>query len=119
MIQFFREGGFPMLFILALGIAALVSSSRFAWRPDPRTVESNRSLGLALLFATLTGIATDVAAVMHHIPAHPEWAHSPDRPLIVMTGLGEAMAPAILGFALLTVQWLLVSYGFRRLSNTL
>ena len=34
--------------------------------------------------------------------------------LIVMTGLGESMAPAILGFSMLTVAWILAAAGLRR-----
>lgn len=119
MLEFMREGGFQMFIILALGIASLASASAFAWRPDPRKVESIRALASAVLFATIAGIVTDISAVMHKVPANPEWAHSPDLTLIVMTGIGESMAPGILGFSVLSIQWLLVAYGFRRLARSL
>ena len=90
MIELWLEGGFSMFFVLALGIAVLVSSAMFARRPDPRKVETLRALAASLLFAALTGLATNLSAVFHKVPNRPEWAHSPDLNLIVMTGLGES-----------------------------
>jgi len=119
MIELWLEGGFSMFFVLALGIAALVASAMFARRPDPRKVESVRALAASLLFASLMGLATNLSAVFHKVPARPEWAHSPDLNLIVMSGLGESLAPFILGFACLTIHWLLVAYGFRRLARSM
>jgi hypothetical protein len=117
MLNFLREGGAPMLLIVVFGILGIMAGGAFAYRPDPRKVEAVRSLNMALLFFTLAGVASDLAAVMHHVPARPEWAHSPDLHLIVMTGLGESMAPAILGFSVLAVIWLLMTLGFRRLAR--
>jgi uncharacterized membrane protein len=34
MMTLFREGGFPMWFLLAFGLLLLVSGARFAMRPD-------------------------------------------------------------------------------------
>ena len=117
MMNFFREGGFSMIAILIFGIILLVACGSFAWRPDPRRVETIRALGRVVLFSSVTGVASDIAAVMHHVPGNPEWAHSPDMGLVVMLGLGESMAPAILGSAFLTVGWLIVALGFRRLAR--
>ncbi len=119
MLQFWIEGGFSMFFVLALGVAALVSSAMFARRPDPRKVDAVKGVGTSLLFASVMGLATNVSAVFHKVPNRPEWAHSPDLSLIVMTGLGESLAPFILGFAILAIQSLLVAYGFRRLARTI
>ncbi|MBI5533946.1 MAG: hypothetical protein HY898_14590 [Deltaproteobacteria bacterium] len=117
MMNFIREGGFPMFAILIFGAILLVACGSFAWRPDPRRVETIRALSKVLVFSTLTGVASDISAVMHHVPGNPEWAHSPELHLIVMVGLGESMAPAILGTAFLTVAWLIMALGFRRLAR--
>ena len=117
MLDFLRGGGVSMVFVLALAIAGLVWTAAYARRPDPRHIEGIRALTLALCFAAVAGVASDVAAVMSKVPAHPEWSKSPDLPLIVMTGLGESMAPAVLGFAAASVQWMLMAYGHRRLAR--
>lgn len=114
MLEFIRVGGVSMLFILALGGAALVVAGLHARRPTIRRADIVRALTAATVFATLTGVCGGFAAVMHKVPSNPEWAHSPDLHLIVMTGLGEATANAILGFALLTLAWLLMAIAARR-----
>jgi hypothetical protein len=117
MLDFFREGGVGMLPLLVFGVLGLWAAGAFAFRPDPRRVETIKCLDKVVVFSTVTAVATDLSAVFHKVPERPEWAHSPDMPLIVMTGLGESLAPAVLGAAILTVMWLLMSFGFRRLAR--
>jgi hypothetical protein len=117
MMDFLREGGFGMFLLLAFGALGLWAAGAFAYKPDPRRVEVIKALEKVLIFSTLLAIATDFSAVFHKVPGREDWAHSPDMPLMVMTGLGESMAPAILGLAILTVMWLLLTLGFRRLAR--
>lgn len=114
MMEFMRAGGVPMWVVLVCGLAALVVGVLFAVRPDERKAAVLRALSNSTLFSILSGVTSCFAAVMSKVPANPVWARSPDRPLIVMTGLGEAMAPAILGFSLLSLVWLLAAVGSRR-----
>lgn len=114
MLEVFRDGGFPMWFILVFGLVALGAAVRFAVRPRPEAMAPIRALTTATLFSIGSGTAAALAAVGKKVPANPEWAHSPDLHLIVMTGIGESMAPAILGCSLLSLVWLVMAVGERR-----
>lgn len=116
MIEFFRAGGWPMFLVLAFGALTFGAAVALARRPKEETVGMVRAMSVATVFAVLSGIAADLAAVFTHVPNHPEWAESPDMPLIVMIGLGEALAPAILGFSLLALAWMVAAVGVRRLA---
>lgn len=117
MIEFFQAGGWSMFLILALGVVTLGAAAAFMRRPEAQDIGMIRGFSVATVFAVLTGIAADLAAVFTHVPNNPEWAHSPDMPLIVMTGLGESLTPAILGFTMLTLAWMVTGVGIRRLGT--
>lgn len=119
MMDFMRAGGFGMWVVLALGLATLVTAVLFARKPDERRMSMIRGLNKATVYSVLTAMATDIGAVMFKVPANPEWAHSPDVHLIVMTGIGESLTPAMLGGAFLTLTWLVTAIGMRRLSERL
>jgi hypothetical protein len=114
MMEFMRAGGVPIWIVLFFGLAALVTGVLFAIRPDERKAAVLRALSNTTIFCILSGVTSCIAAVMSKVPGNPEWAHSPDRTLIIMTGLGESMTPAILGFTLLSLVWLLAAVGSRR-----
>lgn len=115
MIDLFLAGGFMMFFILAIGLVALGWSLRFALRPDRRHVPVIGWLAVATGFAAVTGTCAGFAAVCVHIPNNPEWAHSPDLALLVMTGIGESLSNVLLGGTLLSLVALGVAVGHRRL----
>ncbi len=115
MIEFFQAGGWPMFLILILGLTTLVAAAAFMRKPEARDVGMIRGFSVATVFAVLSGIAADLAAVFTKIPSNPEWANSPDMPLIVMTSLDESLTPAVLGFSMLTLAWLVTAVGVRRL----
>ena len=114
MMDFMRAGGYSMWFILVIGLVALGVAGSFAWRPGERKLGVLRPLSLATVFAVLAGIFSDIGATMRTVTSIEEYAQSPDLHLIVMTGIGESMAPAVLGFSILAVAWLLASVGLRR-----
>jgi hypothetical protein len=114
MIEFFQAGGFVMYFLLLFGVAALVAAGAFVHRPGRAREDLVKALGRVLLWTTLGGVASCLAAVCFKVPSSPQWAHSPDLPLIVMQGIGESMTPAILGFAFLTLVELITAVGYRR-----
>jgi len=108
------EGGFPMFFLLAFGIAALVSAGRYARLPGRRRLKVTLALALATGFTTLTATCADLSAVGHHassyLKAHPETTlHE-----VLLQGLAESMSPGILGFTLLSLVALLASLGIQR-----
>ncbi len=117
MMEFFAAGGWSMIVVLLFGALTLGGAAAFFRKPDQRRVGTIRGLSVATVFAVLCGICADLAAVFTKVPNNPEWAHSPDLPLIVMTGLGESLAPAILGFSLLSLAWLVTAVGVRRLGT--
>ena len=114
MIEFMRAGGVAMWFILAIGGTGLGLAISFAVRPGERKLGVLRPLSVACVFAVLSGIFSGLGAVAHHVVNNDAWAHSPDFHLIVLTGFGESMAPAVLGFSMLAVIWILAAVGLRR-----
>lgn len=116
MREFMQAGGYAMWMVLLFGLVGLGTSARFAWRPREGSVAVLRALSQAVLYASLSGMAAGFAAVASHVPANPEWAHSPDLALIVMAGIGESLANGILGFTILALMWLLSAVGARKLA---
>ena len=117
MIEFFREGGWGMWFVLIFGLTALGAALAFAARPDVRRVATIRDLTYATVFSTAAGIAAGFAAVGSHVPMNPEWANSPKIHLIVMKGISESLASGILGFTILALTWMVMAVGHRRLGR--
>ena len=115
MMEFMREGGFPIWIVLLFGLITLGVSALFLFRPTERRLALMRGLSSATTFSVLAAVCACLAAVMHKVPGTPEWAKSPEVHLIVMTGIGESLAPAILGFTMLSLAWLMAALGQRRL----
>jgi predicted metal-binding membrane protein len=84
--------------------------------PDPKRVEAVRSLTWATLFSIAASVVAGFSAVGSKIPANPEWAASPKIHLIIMEGISESLAGGILGFALLSLTWMVMAVGHRRLA---
>ena len=103
-----------MWFLAMVGLLTVVAAAGFARFPDARKLPRINALSRAVAWATVTGLCADLAAVGTKIPANPAWAHSPDLPLIVMTGIAESMSPVTLGGAVLSVVALLTAAGHRR-----
>jgi len=116
MLTFMQAGGFPMWIILVFGLITLVAAGRFAYRPAEVDLGFLRAMTAATVFAALTGVTAALGAVFTQVPNHPEWSKSPDLVLIVMTGLGESTAPLSLGFAIVSLAWVLTAVGTRRLA---
>jgi hypothetical protein len=109
MQNIFLAGGFPMVFILVFGAAAIALASSYAF-----TLRQGRKSGalwtmLATLLATLAGVALDMAATCNHITS----AASVNVQAL-LTGLGESLSPAILGCTLLAVAALITAIGVQR-----
>src|ERR1043165_7771167 len=113
MITLFVEGGFPMWFLLAFGLAALATAARFAWAPARRTLRCALALSAATTCTAITGVAKDLATVGHQAP-HFLTRHPEENVQVLLQGFAESMAPAILGFTMLSLVALLVAVGFYR-----
>src|SRR5438132_6193907 len=99
MMTLIREGGFSMWFILLFGAIALAAAGRFAVRPEARHVGFIHWMGGALLFATINGTWADLGAVFHYLANPPQPIEVGQSGRILLEGLGESMAPGIVGFA--------------------
>ncbi len=115
MLRFIQEGGYSMWLILVLGLLCLGLAASFAFRPAERKLNILRPLSLATVFSILGAIAADLGVVMKRVPQLPEFTSNPDLRVVLYTsGIGESMVPAILGFTILSVAWLLAAVGYRR-----
>lgn len=114
-MDFMRAGGVPIWIVLAFGLATLVVAGVFLYSPGRRRLAVLRGLSRATCFAVLSGLCANLAAVMVKVPGNPAWAKSPELPLIVMTGIGEALTVGILGFTMLALAWMMGALGQRRL----
>ena len=115
MLLLIREGGFVMVFVLGFGLTALVAAILFAIRPAQRKLPFVRGMSHATLFAILSGICADFGATAHHLLER--FAEKPDWYFYMILGLGESMAPGIIGFSLLSLVWLVSAFGERRLAR--
>lgn len=115
MLNLIREGGVVMLFVIGFGLVALVAAILFAVRPAQRKLPFIRGMSHATLFAILSGICADLAKVAHAIPG--QFAKEPDWYFALILGVGESLAPGIMGFTLLSLVWLVAAVGERRLAR--
>ena len=110
----FTEGGAPMWFLLAFGVGMLILAVRYAIAPTGWALRAALGLGAATLFTTFTGTCADFAAVGHHgtafLKAHPEMT----LPEVLLQGFAESMAPGILGFTMLSLGAMIMTFGFYR-----
>ena len=113
MLTFFREGGFPMFAILALGLSALGTAMRAAMRPSRARLELARGLARATLYSSLVGLVAALGAVFHNVAAYST-EHNVDLRYAILQGLGEAMSPVIMGFTILSLASLFTAIGARR-----
>lgn len=108
------EGGYPMWFLALFGFAGLIMAVRYALHPSRLGLRSVVGLSVTTVLSIFTGTAADLAAVGHKAPeylrAHPGITLAE----VTLTGFGESMSPAILGFSLLTITALVVTLGLRR-----
>jgi hypothetical protein len=113
--HFMMEGGWAMWFVLAFGLITLAAAVAFAFNPALTREHAARSFSRATSFAVISAVCLDLAAVGSKVPQLPELANSPRIHLIVMQGISESLAPAILGFTLLSFAWMVLAVGQRRL----
>lgn len=117
MLEFMRAGGYAMWIILLFGGIAMTASVIFALRPDESRLGFIRGMSTATVFATLSGVASGLAATFHRTASTEEWHQYPDIVLAPMIGISESLANAILGFSMLGIVWFIVAIGLRRLAT--
>jgi hypothetical protein len=112
MLEFFRDGGFGMYPILGFGVVTLFTAAYFAIRAQPQVKGFIEGMAKALLFSSLTGTATGFAATLSCASSRKCTDEEPLR--IVMMGIRESLNCVIMGFAFLTMIYLLTAVGQRR-----
>lgn len=112
MLEFFRDGGWPMFVILLFGFVSLASAAFFAIRPDGKHEGFLRWMERATMWAALTGVFADFGTVFHFTShmTDPE-----ERARTVLEGAQECMSPLVMGFAFLALTAFLAAIGRRRL----
>jgi hypothetical protein len=107
--------GFSFLvFIGAVGLSTLGIAVSMAVRPGERKLALFRPLSVSTLLAILSSVATGLGLALRRAADDPALAGGAETTRIMLRGFAEAMAPAVLGFAVLSVAWLLVALGSRR-----
>lgn len=112
-MAWFVGGGFPMVFIAVFGAVALAGAVRFALHPMPGRIGPVGAYGAAVALAAIAGVAVDLSFVARVASGED----IPDEMVvrIALMGFSESLAPAILGFAILSVVALVTAVGLRRM----
>ena len=96
MMDFIRDGGWPMFPTLGLGISTLIMSVRYAARPEPGQLALVRMLALLTLvvglFGTLLGVQISANAIR---------SVAPDQRWIFVIGIAESLNCLLAALALL------------------
>jgi hypothetical protein len=115
MLDFFIAGGWMMFVVLATAVPLLVTSAKFARTASPQGLSIIRALTVTVVFASIAGVITNLAAVARAVASNPELMKESLANLL--WGFNESLAPAILGFSLVTIAWILVAFGVRRMPS--
>ncbi|MDB4981487.1 MAG: hypothetical protein JWM82_2239 [Myxococcales bacterium] len=113
MLNLLREGGGPILFVVVFGALTFAAAAVFAARGDRRRLSFITWMGLATLLSVGAGLAADFAAVGHDGLEHCAAHHIEPLPCVLL-GFAESMAPAIVGFTLLSLAAMLTAVGMSR-----
>jgi heme exporter protein D len=112
MVDFFKAGGFSMFILLAIGAGLVPFAIAFARTATPQRLSIIRALTVALVFATLTGFVSNLAATAKYVAHHDDVK---DPLPILLQGFSESCAALLLGGGIATIAWILVAVGIRRM----
>jgi hypothetical protein len=99
------------LFSIVLTVTPLVMAIAYVARPSERRLALMRPLSLAGLFAALTGTALGFINVLVGLGKR---GFTAEMYTVFAIGSAEALVPLFLGFACLTVAWLMIAAGMGR-----
>jgi len=109
-----RNMGLAALVSLLLTLTPLAMALAYVIRPSERRLALMRPLSLAGLFAALTGTAGGFINVFVGLGKR---GFTTETYTISAIGTAESLVPLFVGFACLTVAWLLVAAGMGRQSD--
>jgi hypothetical protein len=106
-----REASLFALLTLIVGLVPLVMAVVYTVRPTERNLALMRPLSLAGLFAAIAGTVLGFINVLRVV-----WTRelTAEAYRIMAVGAAESLVPVFVGFASLTVAWLLVAIGMGR-----
>jgi hypothetical protein len=102
------------LLSLALTLTPLIMALAYVIRPSERRLALMRPLSLAGLFAALTGTAIGFINTLMYLVKQD---FSVESYRVATVGVAESLVTLLVGFACLTVAWLLVAAGMGRQSD--
>jgi len=114
-MAFIRAGGFNMFVLLALGAFAIPTAVRFARNADPHRLSLLRALTWALVSSAFIGFVSGLATTALHVARDPEAMKS--ALAILLVGFAESCANLILGGGIVTLVWILIAVGVRRMPH--
>lgn len=117
MLQFFKNGGFGMFPILALGLALLATGASFARSGRKDTEAFLERIMKATLWASVVAFALDLMTVGFFVARQESVDGGVVR--IVAEGIAESLSPVVLGGGFLMVGWLFVAVGRRKVDQRL
>ena len=106
-----RQATLFALLTLVLGFVPLVMAVVYLIRPTERNLMLMRPLSLAGLFAAIAGGVLGFINVLRFISTRELTA---ETYRVTAIGAAESLVPMFVGFASLTVAWLLVAVGMGR-----
>jgi hypothetical protein len=106
-----RQASLFALLTLILGFVPLVMAAVYVIRPTERHLALMRPLSLAGLFAAIAGGVLGFINVLYLA-----WTRelTAETYRVMAIGAAESLVPVLVGFASLTVAWLLVAVGMGR-----
>ena len=110
-MDFFRNASIFALLTLAVGIIPLIMAMVYVRRPTERHLALMRPLSLAALFAAIAG---SVVGGMNVLTLAWTRDLTAENYRVMAVGAAESLVPVAVGFASLTVAWLLVAVGMGR-----
>ena len=110
-MDFFRNASIFALLTLAIGIIPLIMAMVYVSRPTERHLALMRPLSLAALFAAIAG---SVVGGMNVLTLAWTRDLTAENYRVMAVGAAESLVPVAVGFASLTVAWLLVAVGMGR-----
>lgn len=111
-MEMLRHASLFAILTLILGLIPLVIALVYVARPTERHLALVRPLFLAGFFATLTGGVIGFINVLRGFALAAELTADVYR--VMAIGAAESLVPMFVGFACLTVGWLLVAVGMGR-----
>jgi len=110
-MEMFLQAGLFAKLSLVLGVVPLVMGVVYLIRPTERHLALMRPLSLAGLFASLAGAVLGLINALSVV-----WRREPPADLgrVMAVGAAESLVTLLVGFASLSVAWLLVAAGMGR-----